>query len=280
MKSKTIKKVLRKKIDDWAESIEDAQVKKYVRKNTIVTGGSIASMLLKERVHDYDVYFDCKEAVEAVAKYYIAQFIVENTNKQKPELRVGDDRVKIFIKSAGVVDAAEGEEDAEDEELDEHFADEEVPEGKKKYRPIYLSANAITLANGIQIVIRFYGSPNEIHKNYDFTHCTNWWTSKDDHLELLECLLARELRYQGSKYPLCSIIRTRKFIKRNFTINAGQYVKMAMQLDALDLTDIDVLEDQLTGVDTAYFYKMIDSIKTYNSPITPEYLSTIIDRIF
>ncbi|UCE99938.1 MAG: hypothetical protein JSV82_02405, partial [Planctomycetota bacterium] len=241
-------------------------------------------MLLKEKVHDYDVYFDCKEAVEAVAEYYIDQFIAENPDKPEPELKVEDDRVKIYIKSAGVVDAADSERDVEDEELDNDLADEEVPEGKKKYRPIYLSSNAITLANGIQIVIRFYGSPDEIHENYDFTHCTNWWTSKDNHIELrkeaLECLLTRELRYQGSKYPLCSIIRTRKFIKRGFTINAGQYVKMAMQLNELELTDIDILEDQLTGVDTAYFYQMIESIRTYNSPITPDYLSTIIDRIF
>ena len=52
MKAKTIKAVLRKKIDAWLASIEDESVRTLARKNTIVTGGCIASMLLKEKVND------------------------------------------------------------------------------------------------------------------------------------------------------------------------------------------------------------------------------------
>ena len=51
--------------------------------------------------------------------------------------------------------------------------------------------------------------PDQLHENYDFVHCTNYWTSWNNELvlrkEALEALLARELRYVGSKYPLCSI---------------------------------------------------------------------------
>ena len=56
-------------------------------------------------------------------------------------------------------------------------------------------------------------------------------------------------------------MRTRKYIERGYHINAGQYVKMAMQLNELDLKDVKVLEDQLTGVDTAYFEMMINAIQ-------------------
>ncbi len=96
----------------------------------------------------------------------------------------------------------------------------------------------------------------------------------------MEALLARELRYQGSLYPLCSIIRTRKFIKRGYTINAGQYLKMCMQLNELDLTDVDVLEDQLTGVDVAYFYQVIKYIRDNKIDITTAYIVEVINRIF
>ena len=48
-------------------------------------------------------------------------------------------------------------------------------------------------------------------------------------------LLARQLVYQGSKYPICSMIRTRKFLQRGWHINAGQYLKMAFQVSELDL---------------------------------------------
>ena len=74
MKAKTINAVLRKLVDDWAASIEDERVREVVKQNAIVTGGAIASMLLKEPVNDYDIYFRTREAVLAVATYYVGRF--------------------------------------------------------------------------------------------------------------------------------------------------------------------------------------------------------------
>ena len=44
----------------------------------------------------------------------------------------------------------------------------ESSDDKPKYRPVFLSQNAITLSDRMQIVIRFHGLPNQIHDNYDF----------------------------------------------------------------------------------------------------------------
>lgn len=99
--------------------------------------------------------------------------------------------------------------------------------------------------------------------------------------EALETLLSRELRYIGSKYPVCSVIRLRKFITRGWTINAGQILKMAMQISALDLTDPEVLKDQLTGVDAAYFHQVISALKAKNpEKVETAYLVEIIDKMF
>jgi len=158
-------------------------------------------------------------------------------------------------------------------------------DGRPKYRPVFFSTNAITLSNSIQLVLRFHGEPDKIHENYDFVHCTNYWTSWDNKVVLrkdaLEALLTKELRYTGSKYPLCSIFRTRKFIKREWSINVGQYLKMVMQLQELDLTDLSVLEDQLTGVDVAYFMEVIDELRKRDpKKVDATYLIQIIDRMF
>ena len=88
----------------------------------------------------------------------------------------------------------------------------------------------------------------------------------------------------GSKYPLCSIIRSRKFISRG-SINAGQYLKMCMQLNELDLKDVSVLQDQLVGVDSAYFNMVIGAMaeKKENDPtwqLDNSYLFEVINRIF
>jgi hypothetical protein len=93
--------------------------------------------------------------------------------------------------------------------------------------------------------------------------------------------LARELRYVGSKYPICSVVRLRKFIERGWRVNAGQILKMAMQISELNLKDLNVLEDQLTGVDTAYFVQLIERLKEKDpEKVDAAYLVEIIDRIF
>jgi hypothetical protein len=150
---------------------------------------------------------------------------------------------------------------------------------------VFLSSNAITLSNKVQLVLRFYGEPEKIHENYDFVHCTSWWQSWDQTLtlrpEALESCLSKELKYVGSLYPVCSIVRLRKFISRGWRINAGQILKMCMQISALDLTDLKVLEDQLTGVDTAYFLQIIDRLKEKDpEKVNTAYLCEILDRMF
>jgi len=313
MKAKTIKKVLRAKVDEWLDSIEVESVRELAAKNTIITGGAIASMLLREPVNDYDIYFRNRETALAVAEYYVSRFRIENKDGIECPITVQDhdDRIRIVVKSAGVAsdkgttipyDYFEGREDeAADEYVGEILtgagpitdAEEEITkqtlaggeDGKPKYRPVFLSTNAITLSNRVQLVLRFFGDPEEIHANYDFVHCTNYWTSNDNNLVLrqpaLEALLARELRYVGSKYPICSVIRIRKFVGRGWTINAGQILKMMMQISMLDLNDPKVLEDQLTGVDAAYFVQLITKLKE-NDPdrVDTAYLCEIVDRLF
>lgn len=75
MKIKTITKCLDKKMDEWLLSIADESLRKMAKKDLIVTGGSIASMLLKEEVNDYDIYFKTKETCLAIAKYYVAKML-------------------------------------------------------------------------------------------------------------------------------------------------------------------------------------------------------------
>lgn len=290
MKGKTVKAVLSKKFQDFAASIDDPAVRKLVERNTIVTGGCIASMLLGEKINDFDMYFRDKETVIAVGNYYIAKFVAATGHPMK--LDADGERVRIVTEAghrgetAGDVATLQDSGEIEDtyEDLNEK-AQETESEGPATYRPVFMSTNAITLSDRIQLVLRFYGEPDAIHENYDYVHCTNYWTPWDGKLvlrqEALESLLARELRYVGSKYPVCSIIRLRKFIRRGWTINAGQILKAVMQVSELDLTDPKVLEDQLTGVDSAYFMEVMRNLREKDpEKVNAAYLVEIIDRMF
>ena len=305
MNSKNIKKHLNAKLKDWLDGIPDEEVKKAIKNNTIITGGAMVSLLTGENVHDYDVYFRTKDACVTVATYYVNKWNIEHPDDRHASVRVDEDgRVKVFIQSVGV--AGETKEKTEEgknmpiseqpfppaDKTDEEVAlekDAEDKNNKPKYRPVFLSSNAITLSDKIQVVTRFYGEVEEIHKNYDFVHCTCSWTSWDNEVQLptkaLECIINKELYYVGSKYPLCSIIRTRKYLDRGYHINAGQYVKMAFQLNELNLFDIKTLEDQLTGVDSGYFAMMIEALRakadeTGEAQVDKSYVFELINRMF
>lgn len=292
MNKKNINAVLCKVHDEFVRSIDDEKVRYAVERNSIITGGCIVSMLTGEQVHDYDYYFTDKETCEAVAKYYAGKFNAAHPGTCARVEKI-DGRIKVFIQSKGVAGDDETEPDLPDyDPMQTNItpdSDLKNIEEKPKYEPVYLTSNAITLRGKIQLVIRFYGEPEEIHKNYDFIHCTNYWLSRDRKTYLnqdaLESILSRELFYSGSKYPLCSIIRTRKFITRGWTINAGQYLKMAMQLNELDLTDVKILEDQLVGVDSAYFQMLINALTDRSKndsafKINAQYVTAIVDKIF
>jgi len=290
MNRRIIEKILENKFKDFLSSIKDKTTKELVEKNSIITGGSIVSLLLNEPVNDYDIYFTNIETCIKVADYYIKEFIKKNSTIT-PEIRIKDNRVKIFIKSTGIVEE-KPKEDFKD--LKFYDGDKEIKSIEKEskegqYRPIFISANAITLSTKIQLVIRFYGEAEEIHKNYDFIHCCNYWESKTKKLTLnpkaLEAILTKQLLYQGSLYPVCSIIRLRKFLKQGWHVNAGTILKILFQVSELNLTDIKVLEEQLTGVDALYFSQAIYFCKKKQEEdltfqITLPYLVEIIDRIF
>lgn len=286
MKIKTINKIISEKVSEWIESITDDSLRSSLGSKVIVTGGCITSMLQGEDVNDFDIYFQDENITFRVACYYAniakAKF-GKVINVTRHTLEGEKDRVRIVIPSAGVA----GQQQPEEIESDK---DKEKKDEKElgAYFPIHLSENAITLTSKVQLITRFYGKPEEIHKNYDFIHCTNYWTKETKlvtNTEALESILTKELRYVGSLYPLCSIIRTRKFIGRGWRIHAGQYLKMAFQLNELDLTNIDVLRDQLTGVDSAYFHRLIEVLETKREnndsfEIRSEYVSEVVDRIF
>lgn len=324
MNKKHINAQLCRVFDDFINSIEDSEVKAAVNNGTIITGGAIVSLLQGEKPHDYDMYFKNFETCYKVANYFINQFNSSH-NTKKAQLKIQDadfmqkdktwkhdgkwiniekaksqvaeskePRIKVFIQSDGISgDIEDDETHIEDDELQTNIEPDTDIESElqeePKYKAKFLTSNAISLSGKIQLVIRFYGEPEKIHENYDFVHCTNYWTSWERKvvlkIEALEAIMNKELLYVGSKYPLCSIVRTRKFINRGWTINAGQYLKMCMQLNDLDLKDVNVLEDQLVGVDSGYFYMLIEALRKKheddpNFEINNTYVAAIIDKIF
>lgn len=276
MQNKTIKKVLRQKLDDWLTTIEDFDTQCSARQDVIVTGGAIPSLIMGDPIKDYDVYFRTKETTMKVAEYYVNKFIKMYPDRETPVVRtktitnakgVEEERVVIWVQSSGVV-GAEDRDDSEEEMLEDQEEQQEDDQ-KPRYCPVFLSENAISLSHSVQLVTRFYGSPAEIHDNFDFIHAMCYYDMHNDELhtpvEALRSMQSMTLRYVGSLYPVCSLFRLRKFIKRGWSVSAGEILKVAMQVSSLDLSNPSVLREQLVGVDALYFNMLVRALATENA---------------
>lgn len=74
MQAKTIQKVITKKLDEWLSTIDNKDLVKELRKNILVSGGSITSMFLNEDVNDYDIYINDMSVLKQLVQYYIKPF--------------------------------------------------------------------------------------------------------------------------------------------------------------------------------------------------------------
>lgn len=288
MQRKTIIRIIKNKVEDWLSTIEDITFRDEIRDNVIVTGGCIASLYLQEKVNDFDIYIKDIKVAKKIAMYYTKKFTnleVLSGDEKDSLLHTIDgregafpiavknlkpDQVKIFIAEKNGGFAPDKQTDADGNVI--------------PYTPVFFSPNAISLSSDLQIVLRFTGEPSEIHKNYDFIHATSYFTfatGLNTTVEALESLLSKNLKYQGSMYPLTSIIRIKKFLKRGWNISAGEMLKIMFQLSELDLKDPEVLEEQLIGVDIAYFGKLIEILSGVSKDkISSEYINAIIDKVF
>lgn len=256
MTVKSIQRHLKEKVSAWIETLPK-DLQSDVKKDVLVTGGSIASLLLGEKVNDYDIYFKSTQTAMKVARYYLDSYhshgdilVVDHS------LNGGEKRVEIRIPSSGHLNKDDFVDSVRILETGE----------KNVFVPIFISSNTITLSDKFQLVMRFIGEADEIHKNYDFIHATNVYDFSSNKLTLnekaLTSLLSKQLHYVGSKYPICSLFRLRKFINRGWTINAGQITKIAFQISNLDMRSVNVMLDQLTGVDSHYMIAFINAMES------------------
>ncbi len=297
---------------DWVESADETseedekkirQFQQDIIDHIVVTGGCLVSMLLGEEVNDVDIYFTDRDIARKVAQYYLNVMAMEGDIAKTfhvSDIGVKDSEtgIDIMIRSQGVAGQEITEKSSHEYRYFEMEADNVVEDffkayarqrSKKdlpKHSVAYMTSNAISLENGIQLIFRFVGNVDEIHKNFDFIHCTNYWTIGTGvvyRAEALQAILEKRLVYIGSLFPVSALFRVRKFIGRGYRISAGEIVKIAFDISKLDLEDVTTLRQQLIGCDSAYFNEVISVIKdgvAGGRALDRTYLIEVLDRVF
>ena len=298
---KTIEKIINRKLDSWIKTI-DLENKEEIKNSIIVTGGAIVNLLVGIQPNDFDIYFSDSNVAKQVAEYYLKD-LMKTSDGNGMVSRIGVSQtgqgLRLMIKSAGVAGPENPETGYEYFELsgndpsryfDKTVFKNNLRKAKNKegqYLLLLATDNAISLSDDVQLITRFVGNPEKIHENFDFEHTKSYWTSSTGLVinhQSLELIMSRTLKYTGSMFPLCSMFRLRKFLKRGWSITAGEMLKISYDISKLDLNDINVLREQLIGVDCAYFMQLIELLeKEYKEDLTTisrTYIINLIDRVF
>lgn len=235
MKTEQIKKLLKGVMNKLVESIKDNEVREHIVKYSFITGGCIPSMIVDEYVNDYDIYLTNSLSANVVLNYY-KQFHKPIFNDKQNNIHIND----IF-----------------------------VYDDKTLFHPKLITENSINLSDKVQIVIKYYGEPKDLVDKFDWKHIKSYYVYSDNtlniHPDTYRLIVEKELVYTGSDYPLSSLLRTRKFIKKGWTISTATMVHIA--LDIVSKFSMFIHKDMEDYGD--YIYKNKEEWEALDSNIDP-----------
>jgi hypothetical protein len=150
--------------------------------------------------------------------------------------------------------------------------------------PYFKSPNAISWkrkAHGsrsvfhVQLITRFIGSPREIFDWFDFTIVQGSYDFIYRQFEFgdrfFQDVAARRLVYCGkSKYPICAMYRTKKYMARGYTCPGSTIMHISLSIVRLEIKTYKDLKEQLMGIDTAYLQDLLNQEK-YNDSLPVDY---------
>ena len=150
------------------------------------------------------------------------------------------------------------------------------------------SLNAMTFSRKVgrkkytvQLISRFTGDAHTIFEWFDFTITHGAYDfSKGDFVfgpRFLPDLAARRLIYSGfSKYPICAMYRTKKYMSRGYSISGATIMHIALAIVQLKISNYRELKEQLMGVDTMFLQGLLAA----KSPDAPVEFGEFMDEAF
>jgi hypothetical protein len=115
-----------------------------------------------------------------------------------------------------------------------------------------------------------FGDPKTIFGYYDFTVCMAAYqfrhAGKEEGFvfgdDFFKHVGQRRLVFHtGTMFPICSMLRVMKYIKKGFFITGMELLKMGLSIHSLKIETYKDLRRQLQGIDTAFLAELTDNMK-------------------
>lgn len=115
-----------------------------------------------------------------------------------------------------------------------------------------------------------FGDPETIFNYYDFTVCMAAYQFCEDGKEegfvfgddFFKHIGQRRLVFHtGTMFPICSMLRVMKYIKKGFFITGMELLKVGLAIHSLKIKTYADLRRQLQGIDTAFLSDLTSDMK-------------------
>jgi len=173
------------KVSEFAMTIKKLGIGAEV--DFFVSGGCTASLLQGEVPKDFDVYFIHKGICDEVVKLY-------KSESYKNEVAT----------------------------YNEKYRDVDFDDGSGE--KLVITENAMTLKNGIQVIIKHHGIPDAVRRTFDFVHCLPYYSSVGNKFYIsrgqYDCCVNKTLKINSGSIP--ALGRIEKFKKRGYTYGESQ----------------------------------------------------------
>ena len=123
----------------------------------------------------------------------------------------------------------------------------------------------------MQLITRFTGEAEDIFQWFDFTVTHGAYDFEKEGFvfgdRFFMDVSKRRLVYSGaSKYPICAMYRTKKYVARGYELPGSTIMHIALSIVQLQIENYQQLKEQLMGIDTVYLQKLLEA-KQPDAPV-------------
>ena len=122
------------------------------------------------------------------------------------------------------------------EKVKKYFETAHTKNKDDKFHVKLITDNAINLSDKIQLITKFWGDPSFVTDEFDWQHIKSWYSCKEEKLyltsDVYQLVVEKELIYTGSDYPLSSLMRLKKYIKKGWNVSNTTILHIALDIVA------------------------------------------------
>lgn len=119
-----------------------------------------------------------------------------------------------------------------------------------------ITGNAVTLfVSGfgeylkIQLITKYFGSPDEVVSRFDFEHCMSYYKWDYGYKLNFDLISRRDLIFnENCSNPLSAIMRLQKFINQGWNVKPSEIIKIGRAIKSQDFSNEKELADSIFGI--------------------------------